>query len=113
MIEKIAQQIHADLATKMPGPRAANKAESTTIGWLAAIPGLVLLFVAGGAMILMVLNREEHVLLIALAAGFGFVGLVMFGLGMSLISRDAAPNVAAAGSFLIKVAKLVILRGSK
>ncbi len=92
----------------VPEPRAIVKAEGTVVGFLAAVPGLVLCLGAGATLVLTLLLRIEVTKLVltgvVLLAG---VGLLLVALGSSLISRDAAPWIGKLGEWLVKMVRAV------
>jgi hypothetical protein len=92
----------------IPEPRAIVKAEGTAVGFLAAVPGLLLCLGAGATLVLTLLLRVEVTKLVlagvVLLAG---VGLLLVALGFSLISRDAAPWIGKLGEWLVKMVRAV------
>lgn len=88
----------------MSPERAARKHQSTRAGWLAALLGVLLLLAALGIVLTIVRAGGDIGLITGtLIGGFGAVGFVLFGLGMTLVSRDASPAIDAAGSMLERI----------
>jgi len=90
-------------AAGIPAERAVVKAEGTAAGWFAAIFGALLGLAATGLAVLLVLQHElalVGLIVIGILAGIGFL---VFGVGMTLVSRDAAPAIAKAGDLLVAI----------
>ena len=103
-IEATAVQLQARHG--MSGGRAVVKAEGTIVGKLAAGAGALLMFVAAGLALAVILKGASLTLMVLLVVGvIGFLGLVLFAVGMTLISRDAAPMIAAMGELLVKLVR--------
>jgi hypothetical protein len=99
----------AELEDKgLPPKRAQEKYESTTAGWLAVLLGLLLMAGAGYiALVLVQGTRDISVTTVAFIATPASIGLVVFGVGMSLVSRDASPAIGAAGEIVVKIIRAV------
>jgi hypothetical protein len=92
----------------VPEPRAIVKAEGTLVGYLAAVPGLLLCLGAGATLVLALLLRIEVTkLVLASVALLAGVGLLLVALGFSLISRDAAPWIGKLGEWLVTVVRAI------
>ena len=103
MIGRTIEQKRISLqAMGMSPDRAEAKAESTAVGYLAAIPGLLLCLGAGAAFVLVLLLHVAVTWQVLVALGLlGVTGLLLVALGFSLISRDAAPWIGKAGEWLV------------
>lgn len=114
MMDKTIELNAKQLAAKhgMSPDRAEAKAEGTVVGKLGAVVGLFLMVspLGLGALIVASGGKLAIPVVVLLLALLG-LGFVLFGLSVSLISRDAAPMVAAAGELLLKLAR--IARGKK
>lgn len=105
MIGKTIEQTRISLeALGIPEDRALAKATGTTVGYLAAIPGLVLCFAAVGTLIFILVSRPALTTILVMLAIAGVIllpGILLTALGFSLIARDAAPWIAKAGEWLV------------
>ena len=113
MIKQTIQQKAVKLTERgVPQERAMVKAEGTVVGSAAAFVGMLLAAAAGGLGVVAVLKGVELTLVLALVVGVvGFLGLFLFAVGMTLISRDASPMIANMGELLVKIVRAV--RGAK
>jgi hypothetical membrane protein len=86
----------------VPPPRAAVKASNTRAGWFAALVGVVMILASIGIALLLVYRSEPVpfgvVMLLFLFAGMGFA---IFGIGMTLVTRDAKA-IGAAGDLIVR-----------
>lgn len=90
----------------VPGKRAEVKAEGTAIGGLAVRAGLLLCTLAATTVIILALMRTPLTFMVALVVGVpAALGLFIFGVGMSLISREASDAVAKMGEWLINMVR--------
>jgi hypothetical protein len=99
----------------VPPPRAAVKASNTRAGWVAALIGALMLAASVALALLLVYRREPvpwSVVLLILV--FAACGLSTFGLGMTLVTRDAQA-VGAAGDLLVRFVHAVgdAIRGNR
>lgn len=90
----------------LPPDRAELKAESTAVGYLAALPGLALCLVSGLTVILALLFDVEVTWKVLAAIGVpAALGLLLVALGFSLISREAAPWIGKVGEWAVKMVR--------
>ena len=88
--------------------RALIKAEGTVVGNLAAIAGIVAILSAVGLALAVVLKGSSLTLVVGLVVGIvGFLGFALFAVGMTLISRDAAPMIGSMGELLVKLVRAI------
>jgi len=106
-MDQTQQRAAIELQRKsIPKRRADVKAEGTAIGKFVAVVGLVFVAATVGVAVFFSGGGLTVVELGAVGA-IGMLGFLVFGIGMSLISRDAAPAIALAGEILVKVIRAV------
>jgi len=108
LIQQGIDRHKATLETQgLPAHRAAVKAEGTVIGKYAAGAGVLLIFFALVLVLTVILKGGDVGIVLGSVIGlFGFFGFALFGVGMTLISRDAAPAIAKMGEMLVGVARI-------
>lgn len=109
MVRQAIVQKPAEMEAKgVPMPRAEEKYQSTLIGFAGAVLGLGLLGVSGYGMVLLLNGaREIGVMSVALIAAPGLFGLVIFGVSMTMVSRDASPALDKMGELVVKIVRAV------
>ena len=96
----------------VPMKRAVVKAEGTVIGFIAATLGMLLLTAPAGMAGLIVWRGGELTVVVGvILGGIAFGGFMLFAVGMTMISRDASPQIAKMGELLVKLVRAV--RGGK
>jgi hypothetical protein len=90
-------------AAGVPHERAVVKAEGTAAGWFAAIFGAIWCLAAIAVALILILNHELSLLGLIAIGLFAGLGFAVFGVGMTLVSRDAAPAIAKAGDLLVAI----------
>ena len=102
LMDKTQQIARENLQAKsIPKKRAEVKAEGTAVGKLVAAVGLV--FVAASVGLAVILAKDQLTIVELGAMGtIGTLGFLVFGIGATLISRDAAPAIALAGEITVK-----------
>jgi len=106
-MEQTQQQARIELSRKsIPKKRAEVKAEGTAVGKFVVAVGLLFVAVSVGLAVWLAVDGLTVVELGAMGT-IGMMGFLVFGIGMSLISRDAAPAIALAGEILVKVIRAV------
>ena len=97
----------------IPSDRALVKAEGTVVGDLAAVAGILAIFSAVGLALAVVLMGGKLTLIVGLVVGIvGFLGFALFAVGMTLISREAAPMIGSIGELLVKLVRAVRRKGN-
>lgn len=107
MIERTIEQQKIRLAEKgIPEGRAGIKAEGTVVGKLAAAAGTLLMLLSGALAGAVVLKGGALTWAVGAVVGIvGFLGLFLFAVGMTLISRDASPMIGKMGELLVKLVR--------
>ena len=90
----------------LPADRAAVKAEGTIVGTCAAVLGMLSMAAPTGMAGLIVWRGGDLTIVVGIIlGGIGLAGLTLFAVGMTLISRDAAPAIANVGELLVKLVR--------
>lgn len=108
-VRSVVSMTPAQLQDKgLPPERAEEKSSNTSAGWLAALLGFALVAGAGWVSLIIAQGpREISLMVVLLISVLGGIGCLFFGVGMSLVSRDASPIIAGMGEVLIKFIKAI------
>ena len=107
LVERTIRQKAVTLTEKgVPEKRAEMKAEGTVVGVLSAVSGILLSLSAAGTVLTVALKGAALTWAVGAAVGvIGLLGLFIFAVGMTLISRDASPVIGSTGEFLVKLVR--------
>ena len=90
----------------IPHQRADVKAEGTVVGKLAAVVGILLMCAAAALALVVVLQGGAVTWAVGVVVGIiGFLGFILFAVGMTLVSRDASPMIGSMGELLVKLVR--------